>query len=134
MLPRCVIKDAGELYCYSVRVRSVNGHQNVMVGWAPRTLSLDSPQYRHVGFYMNAASGDEKCQPGATVVPRSIGTYVFKLPQDAIIVCEYDRVRGTIAFGWAGGAVIQTYTSVPKEPQLLPAFLLGNVGDSIELV
>ncbi len=105
VLPRCVIKDAGELYRYSVRVRSVNGHQNVMVGWAPRTLSLDSPQLRHVGFYMNAASGDKYRQLGGTVVAHSTGTFQAS-PRCNNRLRVY-RAQDNITFGWAGGAVIQ---------------------------
>ncbi len=137
VLPRRVGEGAAELYRYSVRVRSTNQSfpQRVMVGWAPRSLPLDSLQYDKVGFYAYAGNGDVTgChQPGATIAqppPAAQGT----LPQGGIILCEYDRARGTIGFGWAGKAVAVSYTGVPWEPQLVPAFHLPNIGDCVELV
>ena len=137
VLPRRVGEGAAELYRYSVRVRSTYQRepQFVMVGWAPRSLPLDSQQFQKVGFYAYAAYGDITLfhQPGATIAqppPALQG----RLPQGGIILCEYDRARGTIGFGWAGKAVAVSYTGVPREPQLLPAFLLYTVGDCVELV
>ena len=137
VLPRRVGEGADELYRYSVRVRSTNqcNSQFVMVGWAPRSLPLDSEQCDKVGFYAYAGNGDVTGfhQPGATIAqppPASQG----RLPQGGIILCEYDRARGTIGFGWAGKAVAVSYTGVPREPQLLPAFLLRDVGVCVELV
>ena len=135
VLPRRVGEGAAELYRYSVRVRSTDQHQNVMVGWAPRSLPLDSQQLDKVGFYAFAHNGyvTGYHQPGATIAqppPAKQG----QLPQGGIILCEYDRARGTIGFGWAGKAVAVSYTGVPREPQLLPAFHLCYVGDCVELV
>ncbi len=135
VLPRRVGEGAAELYCYSVRVRSTNWYQQVMVGWAPRSLPLDSIQYYKVGFYAYANDGNVTSyqQPGATIAqppPANQG----RLPQGGIIRCEYDRARGTIGFGWAGKAVAVSYTGVPREPQLLPAFCFYSVGDCVELV
>ena len=135
VLPRRVGEGAAELYRYSVRVRSTNQYQGVMVGWAPRSLPLDSQQFYKVGFYACAYDGDVTSyhQPGATIAqppPADQG----RLPQGGIILCEYDRARGTIGFGWAGKAVAVSYTGVPREPQLLPAFCLQYVGDCVELV
>lgn len=137
VLPRRVGEGAAELYHYSVRVRSTKQScaQSVMVGWAPRSLPLDSPQNHKVGFYANAHNGNVTSyhQPGATIAqppPALQG----QLPQGGIILCEYDRARGTIGFGWAGKAVTVSYTGVPREPQLLPAFCLYYVGDCVELV
>ena len=135
VLPRRVGEGAAELYRYSVRVRSTNQYQCVMVGWAPRSLPLDSEQFRKVGFYALAHNGKVTGyhQPGAIIAqprPASQG----RLPQGGIILCEYDRARGTIGFGWAGKAVAVSYTGVPREPQLLPAFHLCCVGDCVELV
>jgi hypothetical protein len=137
VLPHRVGEGAAELYRYSVRVRSTNKScpQTVMVGWAPRSLPLDSQQYSQVGFWALAYNGDVTSyhQPGATIAqlpPAKQG----RLPQGGIILCEYDRARGTIGFGWAGKAVVVSCTSVPREPQLLPAFCLCFVGDSVELV
>ena len=136
VLPRRVGEGAAELYRYSVRVRSTDQilPQVVMVGWAPRSLLLDSEQI-YVGFYAWAYNGHVTSfhQPGATIAqppPALQG----QLPQGGIILCEYDRARGTIGFGWAGKAVAVSYTGVPREPQLLPAFLLCSVGDCVELV
>ncbi len=126
---RRVGEGAAELYRYSVRVRSTNQHQCVMVGWAPLSLPLDSQQWNKVGFYAYANTGDVWHQPGARC-PAKQG----QLPQGGIILCEYDRARGTIGFGWAGKAVVVSYTGVPREPQLLPAFCLLFVGDCVELV
>ncbi len=133
-LPRRVGEGAAELYRYSVRVRSTSQVRNVLVGWAPRSLPLDSQPY-NVGFYAFAHTGDvtNYYQPGATIAqppPANQG----QLPQGGIILCEYDRARGTIGFGWAGKAVAVSYTGVPREPQLLPAFHLYSVGDCVELV
>ena len=137
VLPRRVGEGAAELYRYSVRVRSTNqsSPQCVMVGWAPRSLPLDSNQYRQVGFYAYANDGDFTSyhQPGATIA-QPPPAWQGELPQGGIILCEYDRARGTIGFGWAGKAVAVSYTGVPREPQLLPAFCLHDVGDCVELV
>ena len=137
VLPRRVGEGVAELYRYSVRVRSTNQSfpQAVMVGWAPRSLPLDSQQCDKIGFYAYASSGNVTSyhQPGATIAqppPADQG----QLPQGGIILCEYDRARGTIGFGWAGKAVAVSYTGVPREPQLLPAFILAYVGDCVELV
>jgi hypothetical protein len=106
-----------------------------MLGWAPRSLPLSDRSFSKVGFYAYAWDGDVTShhQPGATIAqppPAKQG----KLPQGGIIVCEYDRARGTIGFGWAGKAVAVSYTGVPREPQLLPAFHLRWDGDCVELV
>jgi hypothetical protein len=135
VLPRVVSEEDGELYRYTVRVCSTNALQHVMVGWAPRNLPLDSEQCLRVGFYAGAYNGEltSNHQPGATIAlppPAKQGM----LPQGGTIVCEYDRAGGTIGFGWAGKAVVVSYTGVPREPQLLPAFLLCHVGSSVELV
>ena len=129
VLPPRVGEGAAELYRYSVRVRS-----GVMVGWAPRSLPLDSEQYDKVGFYAFAYDGNVTGfhQPGATIA-QPPPAYQGQLPQGGIILCEYDRARGTIGFGWAGKAVAVSYTGVPREPQLLPAFLLCSVGNCVEL-
>ncbi len=134
VLPRRVGEGAAELYRYSVRVRSTNQGQYVMVGWAPRSLPLDSQQWNKVGFYAFSRGDVTRYhQPGATIAqppPAAQG----ELPQGGIIRCEYDRARGTIGFGWPGKAVAVSYTGVPREPQLLPAFHLASVGDCVELV
>jgi hypothetical protein len=128
VLPPRVGEGAAELYRYSVRVRS-----GVMVGWAPRSLPLDSDQCQKVGFYAYSNNCDFTVyhQPGATVAQPPPG---WQGKWGGIILCEYDRARGTIGFGWAGKAVAVIYTGVPREPQLLPAFHLCSVGDCVELV
>ncbi len=135
VLPRRVGEGADELYRYSVRVRSTNQSQAVMVGWAPRSLPLDSQQFDKVGFYAFAYNGNvtDIHQPDATRAQPPPADQ-DRLPQGGIILCEYDRARGTIGFGWAGKAVAVSYTGVPREPQLLPAFHLASVGDCVELV
>ena len=135
VLPRRVGEGAAELYRYSVRLRSTNQYQHVMVGWAPRSLPLNRRQFEQVGFYAYAYNGDVTSyhQPGATIA-QPPPAHQGQLPQGGIILCEYDRARGTIGFGWAGKAVAVSYTGVPREPQLLPAFCLVCVGDCVELV
>ncbi len=139
VLPRRVGEGAAEIYRYSVRVRSTNQYQCVLVGWAPRSLPLDSEQFGNVGFYAYANDGDvTSCHQPLPSVGAAIAqphpAVQGQLPQGGIILCEYDRARGTIGFGWAGKAVAVSYTGVPREPQLLPAFHLRNVGDCVELV
>jgi hypothetical protein len=135
VLPRRVGEGAAELYRYSVRVRSKNRCQKVMVGWAPRSLRLDRLQFNKVGFYGYAGNGDVTyCHQLRATIAQPPPANQGQLPQGGIIVCEYDRARGTIGFGWAGKAVAVSYTGVPREPQLLPAIHLCGVGDCVELV
>ncbi len=137
LLPRRVGEGAEELYRYAVRVTSKNYHK-VLVGWAPRRLPLDSEQCFKVGFYANA-SGDvtsyhEPLYASGDVLKLPPTAKQGMLPQGEIIVCEYDRARGTIGFGWAGKAVELWYNRVPREPQLLPACHFHCEGDCVELV
>jgi hypothetical protein len=102
-------------------------------------MSLDRQQYRQLGFYRNAYDGAfyGVHQPGVIYAqPPDFNSPVAfgQLPQDGVIVCEYDRTRATIAFGWPGVALQVTYQNVPSEPQLVPAFHFAFEGDSVELL
>jgi hypothetical protein len=130
-------KGAGEVYRFAARVSSTSGSQTAMVGWAPQSLPLDPDdyQYNKMGYYSYANSGSNWDQ-----IYQRQGSHLAsqpsygKLAQGGEIVTVYDRTAGTISFAWPGNDAEVVYSSVPKEPQLLPAFIFNNDGDSIQLV
>ena len=125
----------GAVAQYAVRVSSTSGGQQVMVGFAPVSLPLDSQQYDKVGYYAFANDGDVTSyhQPDATTA-QPAPPYPGPLPQGGIVRCEHDLARGTVSFGWPGKAMVVAYTGVPAEPRLLPAFCLWSEGDCVQLV
>ena len=125
----------GAVAQYAVRVSSTNGFQWVMVGFAPVSLPLDSPQYDKVGYYAFACNGDvTDCHQRDATTAQPAPACQGQLPQGGIVRCEHDLARGTVSFGWPGKAMVVAYTGVPAEPRLLPAFCLRDVGDCVELV
>ncbi len=124
-----------EVYRFSVRIKSTNGNQAVMVGWAPGKLPLGSPQYCRMGYYASAYTGclTTNHQAGATIPNPSLLPF-GKLPQDGVITCIYNRTKGTLSFQWQGGKAVIAYSKVPCKPQLFPAVLFANEGDCVELL
>ncbi len=98
-------------------------------------MPLDSKQYNKMGYFAIASNGSLTTahQDGATVAhPAPVAQGA--LPQGGSVVCEYNRSRGTIGFGWPGRAVVTAYINVPTNLRLVPAFVFRFDGDVVQLL
>jgi hypothetical protein len=121
-----------ELFCFSAAVYSKTHYQGVLIGWAPHSMPLNRWES---GYFASAWYGDlTSFHQNDAVLAQPLPLLQGKLPQGGIVVCEYNRTKGTIGFGWPGRKIVLAYINLPYRPLLVPAFCVGYVGDRIDLI
>lgn len=111
---------------HSFAVQLGEACNNVMIGWAPVGLLLNSPQFKR-GCFIYTFGGSRHGE-----FPSSPSTaFVMKMQEGLIIKSSYDRNKGIVSFE-IDGKQADTFTHVSGE--LLPSFCLGSASASLALM
>jgi len=78
---------------YSYKLTIVSGGGNLMIGFAPSTMSLTSSTYSSCGWYLYQSGGGLYSQAGD-----SSRAYASSFSVGATIICKYNPSKSTISF------------------------------------
>ncbi len=114
----------------SYAVRLVAHCENLTLGFAPNTISLDGPpNHTRTGFFF-CCRGGQVYQQGDGSLPYAGGSCHLN---DTVIEASWDRRARTISFAVNGVSRGVAFRNVPQSA-LFPAFDTGDAGCTFEFV